>query len=78
MAGTVARTIKQYGAAHGRSQQALRVFNTFVKNQADLRCKCVAKHPHYCAIGEALKWLPITTPEGLLFLIQNFKLKKIL
>ena len=63
MAGTVARTLKQYGAAHGRSQQALTVFNTFTKNKADLRCKCIPKHPHYCAVGETLKWLPITTPE---------------
>jgi hypothetical protein len=64
MSATVAKTIKQYGAAHGRSQQALNIFNTFCRNKADLRCHCIAKHPHYCSIGEALRYLPITCPEG--------------
>lgn len=51
MAGTVAKTIKQYGAAHGRSQQALAIFNKFCRNKADLRCHCIGKHPHYCSIS---------------------------
>lgn len=64
MAGVVAKTLKQFGAPHGRSQQALNIFNTFIKQKADLRCHCVAKHPHYCAIGEALRHLKVTCPEG--------------
>lgn len=69
MVGTVARVIKQYGASHGRSLQALGIFNSFCKNKADLRCHCIAKHPHYCSMGEALRYLSITFPEGSSFLI---------
>ena len=63
MAGTVAKVIKQYGVSHARSQQAFSIFNKFCQKKSDLRCHCVAKHPHYCAVGEALKSISITCPE---------------
>lgn len=64
MASAVAKVVKKYGVAHARSQQAFAIFDKFCKNKADLRCHCVAKHPHYCALGEILKVLTITCPEG--------------
>ena len=51
MAAIVAKVVKQYGASHARAQQAFGVFDRFCKKEADLRCHCVPKHPHYCAIG---------------------------
>jgi hypothetical protein len=62
LAGVTAKILKEYGAIHGRSQQVLRLFNKFCDNKSDFRCHCIAKHPHYCAIGEVLKYLPITCP----------------
>jgi hypothetical protein len=66
MASAVAKVVKKYGVGHARAQQAFAIFDKFCKNKADLRCHCVAKHPHYCALGEVLKVLTITCPEGTL------------
>ena len=70
MAGAVAKIVKKHGANHVRSQQAFGIFNRFCKNKADLRCHCVPKHPHYCAIGEALKSITMACPEGKSVLMQ--------
>ena len=64
MASAVAKIVKKYGVAHARGQQAFTIFDKFCKNKADLRCHCVPKHPHYCALGEVLKIINITCPEG--------------
>jgi hypothetical protein len=64
MVAAVAKVVKEVGAAHGKAQQALRIFNKFCEKRVDFRCHCIAKHPHYCAIGEMLKHLPVTCPEG--------------
>ena len=51
LAGVTARILKENGAIRGKSQQVLRLFNKFCDKKSDFRCHCIAKHPHYCAIG---------------------------
>ena len=51
MAGKVAKCIKQYGLAHNKSQQLLKVLERFTEGKVDWKCHCSHKNPHYCAVS---------------------------
>ena len=51
MVGKAANVIKKYGVSHANSQLVLRILDKFIEQKCDLRCHCIIKNPHYCAIS---------------------------